>query len=159
MYGTGLPPDGLWMQKRQRMTTPRKGASATDWIVRCVCPPPLSLERDDRRDHLVLPNDGGELNLGSPSLDAHFSVQSPFFHAIMPAILDGERELVTPLAVEQHTLYGIERALFGIRWADEIGEGERAREAIKSAQIRYSTTPIGIDWGRGSRFHMDENVP
>ena len=73
----------------------------------------------------------------------------------MPAILDGERELVTPLAVEQHTLYGIERALFGIRWADEIGEGER--EAIKSAQIRYSTTPIGRDWG--SRSHMDENVP
>ena len=61
----------------------------------------------------------------------------------MPAILDGERELVTPLAVEQHTLYGIERALFGIRWADENGEGEREREAIKSAQIRYSTTPIG----------------
>ena len=75
----------------------------------------------------------------------------------MPAILDGERELVTPLAVEQHTLYGIERALFGIRWADEIGEGEREREAIKSAQIRYSTTPIGRDWG--SRSHMDENVP
>ena len=45
----------------------------------------------------------------------------------MPAILDGERELVTPLAVEQHTLYGIERALFGIRWADEIGEGGRER--------------------------------
>ena len=76
----------------------------------------------------------------------------------MPAILDGERELVTPLAVEQHTLYGIERALFGIRWADaNWREGES--EAIKSAQIRYSTTPIGIDWGRGSRFHMDENVP
>ena len=67
------------------------------------------------------------MNLGSPSLDAHFNVQSPFFHAIMPAILDGERELVTPLAVEQHTLYGIERALFGIRWADEIGEGGRER--------------------------------
>ena len=45
------------------------------------------------------------------------------------------------------TLYGIERALFGIRWADANGEeGEREREAIKSAQIRYSTTLIGRDW-------------
>ena len=52
-----------------------------------------------------------------------------------------------------NTLYGIERALFGIRWADSDWERERERErertrrgeAIKSAQIRYSTTLIGRD--------------
>ena len=46
------------------------------------------------------------------------------------------------------TLYGIERALFGIRRADYSAweRGEGGSEAIKSAQIRYSTTLIGRDW-------------